>query len=66
MDEKTQANLFQRYYRGTDTESSSSGSGLGMAIAKEIAEGHGGKVEVRSEAGKGTVNIVMFSYAENV
>ncbi|WP_240479947.1 sensor histidine kinase [Paenibacillus fonticola] len=66
MDEKTQANLFQRYYRGTDTESSSSGSGLGMAIAKEIAEGHGGKVEVRSEAGKGTVIIVMFSYAENV
>lgn len=37
--------------RPTGGESS---TGLGMALVKQIVEGHGGKVEVRSEIGKGT------------
>ncbi|GAA0135792.1 HAMP domain-containing sensor histidine kinase [Paenibacillus sp. YSY-4.3] len=60
MDEVTQSRLFQRYYRGTDTDRTSSGSGLGMAIAKEIAEAHRGMVEVRSEVGRGTDIIIRF------
>lgn len=61
MDEATLNSLFQRYYRGTPTDRITSGSGLGMAIAKEIAEAHGGTVEVRSAVGRGTLITVSFS-----
>ncbi|WHX47580.1 HAMP domain-containing sensor histidine kinase [Paenibacillus woosongensis] len=61
MDETTRSSLFHRYYRGTATDRIASGSGLGMAIAKEIAEAHGGTVEVRSAVGRGTLITVSFS-----
>lgn len=54
MDEETKRNLFERYYRGTNTEGSIDGSGLGMSIAKAIVEAHHGTVEIQSEVGKGT------------
>lgn len=54
MDEETKQNLFERYYRGTNTEGSIDGSGLGMSIAKAIVEAHEGIIEIESEEGKGT------------
>ena len=54
MDEETKRNLFERYYRGTNTEGSIDGSGLGMSIAKAIVEAHHGTVEIESEQGEGT------------
>lgn len=54
MDEETVHNLFNRYYRGTNTEESTDGSGLGMSIAKTIVEAHGGEIQVQSKLGKGT------------
>ncbi|GAA0375332.1 sensor histidine kinase [Bacillus horti] len=47
-----QAKIFDRYYRGTNTDSR--GTGLGMAIARDIIEAHGMEVGLESQAGKGT------------
>ncbi|WP_339206793.1 HAMP domain-containing sensor histidine kinase [Paenibacillus sp. FSL K6-3182] len=60
MDEATVNKLFERYYRGTNTEESSSGTGLGMSIAKMIVEAHQGRIEVRSAIGEGTSISIYF------
>ena len=52
--------IFERYYRGTNTDDAR-GSGLGMAISRDIIEAHGGKVEVDSTPGYGTVIRIQFT-----
>ncbi|OYD06924.1 sensor histidine kinase [Paludifilum halophilum] len=54
MDEETLEHLFERYYRGTDTERKGKGSGLGMAIAQQLIRAHGGRIWIDSEPEKGT------------
>ena len=34
------------------------GTGLGLPIAKEIIEGNGGSIDIKSEVGKGTEVII--------
>ena len=50
--------VFERFYvvdrSRTRTERSGSGAGLGLAIVKQIAEAHGGSVDVESRLGRGT------------
>jgi signal transduction histidine kinase len=46
---ETVAKIFQAYY-----STKKGGTGLGLAMAKRIAEEHGGSIEVRSELGKGS------------
>jgi two-component system sensor histidine kinase BaeS len=41
--------IFERFYHG-----SGGGLGIGLTIVKELAEAHGGKVEVQSAIGKGS------------
>ncbi len=60
MDEEAVQNLFNRYYRGTNTSEKTDGLGLGMSIAKAIVELHDGDIAVASEVGKGTsITIVL-------
>jgi len=40
------------------------GSGLGLAISKQIIESHGGRIEVKSASGRGTVFEVILPIAE--
>jgi len=46
--------LFNRYYRGSNTKNYK-GTGLGISIAKEVIEAHGGEITVESEINKGTI-----------
>lgn len=54
ISEEEQAELFTRYYRGTNTKEKPEGSGLGLAIAKQIVTLHGGDIAVQSKMGEGT------------
>ncbi|GAA4369788.1 sensor histidine kinase [Nocardioides caricicola] len=50
------AQLFNRFFRSREAESRAiAGAGLGLSIAKDIVEGHGGRIEVESELGQGSV-----------
>ena len=47
--------LFQKFFRVREHETRASGTGLGLSICKQIVQGHGGRIEVKSKMGVGTV-----------
>lgn len=61
MDEDAVNHLFDRYYRGTPTDTPTGGTGLGMAIVQQIIAAYGGSIEVSSELGCGTAITVRLS-----
>lgn len=52
-------NLFNRYYRGTNTTSGDTGTGLGLTIAKQLVEAHSGKISVDSNKYGTTITISL-------
>ena len=49
MSDETRARIFDLFYTTKET-----GTGLGMAIARAVVEQHGGRIEIRSQLGRGT------------
>lgn len=51
--EEEQPKIFQRFYRGT-AHREDEGVGIGLYLVRQIAEGQGGFVKVRSQPGRGS------------
>jgi signal transduction histidine kinase len=52
--------VFNRFYRVEAGEGfSMRGQGLGLSIAREVAEKHGGKIELQSKLGEGSTFTIM-------
>lgn len=60
MDEEKVSQLFERYYRGVNTDAEIEGTGLGLAITKQLVHAHHGKIDVQSTIGEGTTIILTF------
>ena len=53
--------IFEPYWSGRTTKRE--GTGLGLFITKAIVEAHGGTIEARSEAGRGSTFTVTLPVA---
>lgn len=58
--------IFDRFYRGEKSRSRTTGGlGIGLTIIKELIYAHNGKIEVKSELGKGTEFTLSFPISKS-
>jgi two-component system phosphate regulon sensor histidine kinase PhoR len=56
--------IFDKFYRADERLSRAvEGSGLGLAIVRHVALGHGGRIELESEPGKGSTFTIVLPWA---
>ena len=56
--------IFERFYRVDPARSSTvEGAGLGLSLVKWIVDGHRGRIDVRSEPGKGSTFTIWLPVA---
>lgn len=65
IDTEDMPHIFERFYRAEKARSKSTtnGYGLGLALAKQIAELHGGTIQARSTPGKSTTFTITLPVA---
>lgn len=63
MSREEQRHVFDRYYRGHSGDVHDvKGFGIGLSYARMILEAHGGKMEVRSRKGSGSIFTIYIPY----
>ena len=64
IEESQQARVFERFFRAESAVTMTSGTGLGLYIARELAAGHGGSLElVDSRPGQGSTFMLRLPLA---
>jgi two-component system sensor histidine kinase KdpD len=63
LTELEQGRIFDKFYRARRDGGGVPGTGMGLAIAREIAEAHGGTVRVESQPGQGSLFTVTLPAA---
>jgi signal transduction histidine kinase len=63
--EQALPHLFEKFYRVREHESHAAGTGLGLSICKQIIHGHGGRLEVKSKMGVGSLFTITLPQKQN-